>query len=329
MMNDREKSDPSKVAKKPANKAERSAAEPAERRGGAKGNAAQPHMLRTQSREGMSQGLDRVRTAARLDKKMRFTALLHHVTVDLLRDSYLLLKRDAASGVDGMTWHDYGEGLDARLLDLHARVHQGSYRAQPSRRKFIPKPDGRKRPLGIAALEDKIVQRAVIEVLNAIYEEDFLGFSYGFRPERSQHDALDALAVGIERTAVNFILDADIRAFFDTVSHEWLIRFVEHRIGDQRVCRLIRKWLKAGMMEEDGRLTPTEIGTPQGAVITPLTQKITFAVSDSTATGRRSRSAPGQWVVRCRNRMSNHDRVVGNQYLFHQESHDTLALLNV
>jgi group II intron reverse transcriptase/maturase len=222
----------------------------------------------------MSHGLERVRTAARLDKKVRFTALLHHVDVALLREAYSLLKREAASGVDGVTWRDYGEGLEPRLEALHARLHRGGYRALPSRRKFIPKPDGRKRPLGIAALEDKIVQRALAEVLNAIYEEDFLGFSYGFRPGRSQHDALDALAVGIERTAVNWILDADIRAFFDTVDHEWLIRFVEHRTGDRRVIRLIRKWLKAGVTEEDGRTTPTQVGTPQGAVISPLLANI-------------------------------------------------------
>jgi group II intron reverse transcriptase/maturase len=229
---------------------------------------------------------------------MRFTALLHHITADLLRDAYLLLKQDAAPGVDGMTWHEYGEGLDERLADLHARVHRGSYRAQPSRRKHIPKPDGRKRPLGIAALEDKIVQRALIEVLNAIYEEDFLGFSYGFRPGRGQHDALDALAVGIERTAVNFILDADIRAFFDTVSHEWLIRFVEHRIGDRRVLRLIRKWLKAGVMEEDGKVTPTEIGTPQGAVISPLLANIYLHyVFDLWAQQWRQRHAQGNVII--------------------------------
>ena len=205
---------------------------------------------------------------------MRFTALLHHVNIDLLRSAYSQLTRDAASGVDGVTWHDYGEGLEERLKDLHARVHRGAYRARPSRRKYIPKPDGRKRPLGIAALEDKIVQRAVGEVLNAIYEEDFFGFSYGFRPKRGQHDALDALAVGIERTTVNWILDADIAGFFDAVSHEWLIRFVEHRVGDRRVIRLIRKWLKAGVTEEDGRTTPTQIGTPQGAVISPLMANI-------------------------------------------------------
>jgi len=227
-------------------------------------------MHRTPSRESLSHGLDRVRLAARLDRKQRFTALLHHVTIDLLRDAYSWLKRDAAPGVDGVTWQAYGEGLEDNLEDLHARVHRGAYRAQPSRRKFIPKPDGRQRPLGIAALEDKIVQRALVEVLNAIFEVDFLGFSYGFRPKRSQHDALDALAVRIERIKVNWILDADIAGFFDTVSHEWLIKFIEHRIGDRRVIRLIRKWLKAGVTDDNGQTAPTVTGTPQGAVISPL-----------------------------------------------------------
>ena len=215
MMHDREKSDPSIVATKRANNDGRPSAEPVERRGGAEGNVRQPSTLRTPSRDGVTAGLERVRTAARLKKKEQFTALLHHVSVDLLRCAYSWLKRDAAAGVDGVTWGDYGRDLDRRLADLHARVHRGSYRAQPSRRQYIPKPDGRQRPLGIAAVEDKIVQRAVVEVLNAIYEEDFLGFSYGFRPGRSQHDALDALAVGIETRKVNWILDADIAGFLD------------------------------------------------------------------------------------------------------------------
>jgi len=297
MTHDGEKSDPAVVAEKPANKAEQSAAEPVERRAGAEENASRDGMLRTPSRDSMSNGLDRVRTAARLDKKVRFTALLHHVTVDLLGDAYSELRRDAASGVDGVTWHAYGEGLEQRLEDLCARVHRGAYRARPSRRTYIPKPDGRQRPLGIASLEDKIVQRALVEVLNAIYEEDFLGFSYGFRPGRSQHDALDALAVGIERTAVNWILDADIRAFFDTVDHEWLIRLVEHRIGDRRVIRLIRKWLKAGVTE-DGKTTPTSIGTPQGAVISPLLANIYLHyVFDLWAQQWRQRHAQGDVII--------------------------------
>jgi RNA-directed DNA polymerase len=188
----------------------------------------------------VSQGLDRVRQAAKARKKERFTALLQHVSVDLLKDAYSWLKRNAAPGVDGVTWQDYAQDLDANIVDVHARIHRSAYRALPSRRKYIAKPDGRQRPLGIAALEDKIAQRALVEVLNAIYEEDFLGFSYGYRPERSQHDAL---ATAITRTKVNWILDADVCSFFDSVSHDWLIRFVEHRVGDPRVIRLLRKWL--------------------------------------------------------------------------------------
>jgi RNA-directed DNA polymerase len=297
MMNDREKSDPFVVAMKPANNDGQPSAEPVERRGGAEGNAHQPSTLRTPSRAGVTAGLARIRTAARLKKKERFTALLHHVTVDLLRSAYTWLKRDAAAGVDGVTWDGYGKDLDRRLADLHARIHRGSYRAQPTRRQYIPKPDGRQRPLGIAAVEDKIVQRAVVEVLNAIYEEDFLGFSYGFRPGRGQHDALDALAVGIETRAVNWILDADIRSFFDAVSHDWLLRFVEHRIGDRRVIRLIRKWLKAGVME-DGQVMATEVGTPQGAVVSPLLANIYLHyVFDLWAERWRRREATGEVIV--------------------------------
>ena len=269
MMHGREKSDFAIVAMKPANKAGQPAAEWAERRVEAKGNTAESRTRRTPSRESVFQGLDRVRQTAKARQKERFTALLHHVSVDLLKDAYFWLKRNAAPGVDGVTWQDYAQDLEANIVDLHARIHRGAYRALPSRRKYIAKPDGRQRPLGIAALEDKIVQRALVEVLNAIYEEDFLGFSYGYRPERSQHDALDALATAITRMKVNWILDADVRSFFDSVSHDWLIRFVEHRVGDQRVIRLLRKWLKAGVME-DGAITPTEAGTPQGAVASPM-----------------------------------------------------------
>jgi group II intron reverse transcriptase/maturase len=241
-----------------------------EPRAGAEGNAIERGMRRTPSRESMSLGLDRVRQAAKEQKGERFTALLHHIDVERLRSAYGWLRKEASAGVDGVTWAAYGAGLECKLVDLHDRIHRGAYRAQPSRRVYIPKPDGRERPLGIAALEDKIVQRALVEVLNAIWEQDFLGFSYGFRPRRGQHDALDALAVGISQRKVNWILDADIAGFFDAVSHEWLIRFAEHRVGDRRVIRLIRKWLKAGV-EEDGQVTPGEVGTPQGAVITPPT----------------------------------------------------------
>jgi hypothetical protein len=219
MMNELEKSDPSIVAAKLANKSGGSDTESVEPRGGAKGNTPEPRTHRTLSRDSVSPGLERVRERARQGKKERFTALLHHVTVDLLRTSYLRLKRDAAPGVDGIRWREYGQDLEAKLVDLHGRVHRGAYRALPSRRKFIQKEDGRERPLGIAALEDKIVQRAVVEVLNAIYEQDFLGFSYGFRPGRGQHDALDALAVGITYTKVSWIVDADVRSFLETSSY--------------------------------------------------------------------------------------------------------------
>jgi group II intron reverse transcriptase/maturase len=202
-----------------------------------------------------------VREVARRDKRTRFTALLHHVTPKLLRESYYALKRDAAPGVDGVTWREYETNLDEKLADLHRRVHRGTYRAQPARRAYIPKADGRQRPLGIAALEDKIVQHAVVTVLNQIYEEDFLGFSYGFRPGRSQHHALDALWVGIMRKKVNWILDADVRSFFDSLSHEWLSKFIEHRVADRRVLRLVRKWLSAGVSEQ-GEWSKTEVGGP-------------------------------------------------------------------
>jgi len=292
-----EKSDPSIVAKKPANKLGQPGAELVERREGAEGNTVEPRTCRTPSRESVLQGLDRVRQAAKARKKERFTALLHHVNVELLKDAYFWLKRNAAPGVDGLTWKEYEEDLEAKVVDLHARLHRGAYRALPSRRKYIAKADGRQRPLGIAALEDKIVQRALVEVLNAIYEEDIVGFSYGFRSGRGQHDALDALAVGITRMKVNWILDADIRSFFDSVSHEWLIRFVEHRIGDPRVIRLIRKWLKAGVME-DGVVKPTEVGTPQGAVASPLLANIYLHyVFDLWANRWRDHHAYGEVII--------------------------------
>jgi group II intron reverse transcriptase/maturase len=216
----------------------------------------------------VSQGLAGVRRAAKARKGEKFTALLHHVTIGLLRDSFYALKREAAPGVDGVTWKEYEAGEEDRLKDLHKRIHRGAYRAQPSRRVYIPKADGRKRPLGIAALEDKIVQHAVVTILNQIYEVDFRGFSYGSRPERSQHQALDALTVGIERKQVNWVLDADIRGFFDNVDHEWMVRFLQHRVADRRVLRLIQKWLKAGV-SVDGTWSETKVGTPQGAVMTP------------------------------------------------------------
>lgn len=298
MVNGHEKSDPAIVARKRANVGgAEPPGEPVEPRAGAEGNAGQGGTRRTPSRESVSHGLDRIRQAARERKQERFTALLHHVDVELLRTAYFALKKEAAPGVDGTTWEDYGQDLEAKLRDLHGRVHRGSYRAQPSRRVFIAKPDGRQRPLGIAALEDKIVQRAVAEVLNAIYEEDFLGFSYGFRPGRGQHDALDALAMAITRTKVSWIVDADIAGFFDTLSHDWLLRFVEHRVGDHRLLRLIRKWLKAGVMEDGARVS-TGRGTPQGAVISPLLANIYLHyVFDRWAEQWRRRHARGNVIL--------------------------------
>src|SRR5215213_1740676 len=296
-MHGREKSDLAVVARKPANKAGRPAAEPVERRAGAEGNAGRQSTRRAQDRASVSQALGRVRQAARQRKKERFTALLHHLSPDLLRVAFFALKRDAAPGVDGLTWRDYEAELEPRLADLHARVHRGAYRALPSRRRYIPKPDGRQRPLAIAALEDKIVQKATVAVLNTIYEEDFLGFSYGFRPGRGQHDALDALVVGITGTRVNHILDCDIRSFFDAVSQAWLLRFVEHRIGDPRIIRLIRKWLTAGVLE-DGIVQVSDRGTGQGSVISPLLANIYLHyVFDLWAERWRRREVTGDMII--------------------------------
>jgi RNA-directed DNA polymerase len=264
-----EESDCAIVPMKLTNREDKTSAEPAEGRAQTKENDVQPHTHPTQSGARVSQGLDGVRQKARDNKQERFTALLHHLTVDLLRESFYALKRHAAAGVDGISWQQYEQGLEARLVELHGRVHRGAYRAQASRRVYIPKADGRQRPLGVTSLEDKIVQQAITTILNQIYEVDFRGFSYGFRPGRSPHQALDALSVGIYRKRVNWILDADIRGFFDHLSHEWMMKFVEHRVADTRILRLIRKWLKAGVSEE-GRWHETTAGTPQGAVISPL-----------------------------------------------------------
>jgi group II intron reverse transcriptase/maturase len=201
---------------------------------------------------------------------LRFTALLHHIyNPAMLREAYFSLKRDAAPGVDGETWRAYGEALEENIQDLSGRLRRGAYRAKPVRRAYIPKADGRQRPLGVPVLEDKLVQRATVEVLNAIYETDFLGLSYGFRPGRSQHNALDALYTGLLTKKVNWVLDADIRGFFDAIDHGWLVKFVEHRIADRRVVRLIQKWLSAGVLE-DGTRTRSEEGTPQGGSASPL-----------------------------------------------------------
>ena len=297
MTHGRRKSDSAIVAAKPTNKAERSAAEPVEPRAGTEGNAGQQSTCRAQNRASVSQALERIRQAAEQRKKEKFTALYHHLSIELFEQAFFDLKKKAAPGVDGLTWRIYQADLERNLEDLHARVHRGAYRALPSRRVYIPKPDGRQRPLAVAALEDKIVQRATTVVLNAIYEEDFLGFSYGFRPGRGPHDALDALAVGITSTKVNFILDADIRSFFDTVDQTWLIRFLEHRIGDGRIIRLIRKWLKAGILE-DGLVTVSEEGTGQGSVISPLLANVYLHyVLDLWAERWRRREATGAMII--------------------------------
>jgi RNA-directed DNA polymerase len=297
VMNGRGESDSVIVAVKPTNNAEQSAAEPVEPRTGTEGNAGQQSTYRAQDRASVSQALERIRQAARQREKEKFTALFHHLTIDLFEAAFDDLKKDAAAGVDGVTWKDYEADLEHRLEDLHGRVHRGAYRAQPSRRVYIPKADGRQRPLAIAALEDKIVKRATATVLSAIYEEDFLGFSYGFRPGRGSHDALDALVMGIEHRKVNFILDADIRSFFDMVSQDWLIRFVEHRIGDPRIIRLIRKWLKAGILE-DGVVTVSDRGTGQGSVISPMLANIYLHhVIDLWAERWRRREATGDMII--------------------------------
>src|SRR5271166_1255426 len=273
-MNDRGKSDGPVLPTKPLNKpAVMAGAEVVEGRGPAEGSTASESRSGRSAGMGVSSDLDRVRQVARKDKDVRFTALLHHVSVDRLREAYRAIQPGAAPGVDGVTWSDYGVDLEANLRDLHARVQRGAYRARPTRRVFIPKSDGRLRPLGVAALEDKILQRAVVEVLNAVYEEDFLGFSYGFRPGRSQHDALDALSVGIVRKKVNFVLDADISDFFTRLDQGWLERFLEHRIADKRALRLIQKWLRAGVTE-DGEWSSTKEGTAQGASVSPLLSNV-------------------------------------------------------
>jgi RNA-directed DNA polymerase len=297
VMHEPEKSDSVVVAEKPTNKTEQSVAEPVEPRTETKGNADQQSTRRAQDRESVSQALARVRQAARQRRRERFTALLHHVNLAMLRTAFYAIKRAAAPGVDGMTWETYEADLDRRIEDLHARVKSGAYRALPSRRSYIPKEDGSKRPLAVAALEDKIVQRAVSAVLSAIYEEDFLGFSYGFRPGRSQHDALDALIVGISSRKVNFILDADIRSFFMEVSQEWVVRFLEHRIGDKRIIRLVQKWLRAGVLE-DRIVTVEETGTGQGSVISPMLANVYLHyVFDLWAARWRRREATGNMII--------------------------------
>jgi group II intron reverse transcriptase/maturase len=331
MMNGPEKSDPAIVATKLTNKAEQpsaeqsagalDAAEPVERRAGTKGNAGQQSTRRTQSRASVSQALERIRKVAKERKKERFTALFHHISVDLLEEAFFELKKNAAPGVDRLTWKDYEADIECNLEDLHGRVRQGAYRALPSRRVYIPKPDGRQRPLAVAALEDKIVQRAVVALLNAIYEEDFLGFSYGFRPGRGAHDAMDALCVGIHSKKVSFILDADIRSFFDEISQEWLIRFLEHRIGDRRIIRLIQKWLKAGILE-DGVVSVSDRGTGQGSVISPLLANIYLHYTlDLWAARWRQHTATGDMIIV---RYAD-DFIVGFQYESDAEMRERLG----
>jgi len=297
-MDGRGKSDGSVVPEKPPNNAGQPAAEAVEGRGPAKGNSPERNALRTQSRVSAPSALERVRQAAGKERKQRFTTLLHHVyDIDRLRTAYLALKRNAAAGVDGETWRHYGEDLEVNLQDLSDRLKRGAYRAKPVRRAYIPKADGRQRPLGVPTLEDKIVQRSVVEVLNAIYETDFLGFSYGFRPGRSPHKALDALTVGIMTKKVNWVLDADIRGFFDTLDHGWLVRFVEHRIADRRVVRLIQKWLSAGVLE-DGKRTRSEVGTVQGGSVSPLLANVYLHyVFDLWVQRWRKKQAHGDVVV--------------------------------
>src|ERR1700730_3245782 len=292
-----EESDRGVVPKSRSNNEAQAEAEGEEGRPRIKENASQTHTSPAQNGERVSQGLAGVRQAARQRKKEKFTTLLHHLTEALLGDSFYRLKREAATGVDGVTWKEYETGLAERLRDLRGRVHRGAYRAQPSRRIYLQKADGRQRPIGIAALEDKIVQGAVVKILNQIYEEDFLGFSYGFRPGRSQHDGLDALTVGIERKRVNWVLDADIRGFFDNLDHEWLLKFMQHRVADPRMLRLIQKWLKAGVSEE-GTWSETKVGTPQGAVISPLLANIYLHY------------ALDQWVEAWRRKVAKGDVVI-------------------
>lgn len=268
-------SDESILLSTSANKdAAEASAESIEGRDSANGNATPPTSPRTQSRtKRESLGLHGVREAARKNRSLRFTALLHHLDERMLLESFDHLKKSSAAGIDGMTWHDYEANVEANIKDLHGRIHRGAYRAKPSQRVWIPKADGRKRPLAVASLEDKLVQQAVLWVIQSIYEQDFLGFSYGFRPGRSQHMALDALSVALIDKPVNWILDADLESFFDSIDHSWLIKFLEHRIGDNRILRLIRKWLRAGVIE-DGVWSPGEEGSPQGSVISPILSNV-------------------------------------------------------
>jgi RNA-directed DNA polymerase len=305
------KSDGCVVPAKLPNNAAQAVAEAVEGRRPAEGNTDRPTRTGLSAGQRVPSGLDRVREVARRDKEARFTALLHHVDLARLWAAYSGINPKAAPGIDQVTWDAYGRDLRANLEDLLRRVHSGAYRARPSRRVYIPKPDGRQRPLGIAVLEDKILQRAVVEVLNAVYEEDFLGYSYGFRPGRGPHDALDALAVGISERKVNWILDADVSDFFTRLDHSWLEKFLGHRIADKRVLRLVGKWLAAGVVE-DGNWSETTEGSPQGASASPLLANVYLHyVFDLWIRHWRSRQARGDMVVV---RFAD-DFVVGFQHL--------------
>lgn len=309
-MHDHEKSDSAIVSKNVPNNERSLSAEGLEKRAEPKRNRDHEAMVRTQRRAAMSNGLVAVRQAARKDKRIRFTALLHHLTIDLLRESYFALKKNSAAGIDGVTWKAYGSDLEKRLHFLHNQIHKGSYRANAAKRVYIPKADGSRRPLSIWCLEDKIVQQATVTVLSAVYEADFLGFSYGFRPGKGQHDALDALTVGIYRHKVNWILDADIQKFFDRMSHEWLEKFLKHRIGDKRLLRLIKKWTKVGILEE-GNIIRASMGVPQGAVISPILANIYLHYAyDLWANQWRKRKTNGEVIII---RYAD-DTIVGFQY---------------
>jgi group II intron reverse transcriptase/maturase len=296
-MHGSEESDRPIVLMKSPNKPGQPGAEVMEGRGLVKENTGQQNTLRTLRREGVPNALDRVRQAAQRNKAERFSALFHHVTQERLREAFMSIKRKASPGIDGVTWTQYERDLDSNIADLHARLHRGAYHVKPSRRAYIPKADGRMRPLGIAALEDKIVQRVVAEVLNSIYETDFLGFSYGFRPGRRAHEALDALAMGIRNKKVSWVLDADIRGYFDAIDHDWMMKFLEHRIADRRVLRLIQKWLKAGVVEE-GKWTESVVGSPQGASLSPLLANVFLHyVLDLWVQSWRKRKAEGDVII--------------------------------
>ncbi len=308
--NDSRKSDNNIVPEKPANNEAKTFAEQVEGRELTKGNTIKTTAVRTQGRVAASIGLNGVRRKAQQDKEARFNNLFHHITPKLLTKSFYDLKRKAAAGVDEVTWYEYRTGLAEQIVDLHERVHAGSYRAQPVRRTYIKKSDGRQRPLGVTALEDKIVQQAIATILNQIYEVDFMGFSYGFREKRSQHDALDALYIGITRCKIRYILDADISGFFDRINHEWLLKFMKHRVADRKILRLIRKWLKVGIVE-DGKRTTQDIGTPQGSVISPVLANIYLHYAQDLWMHQwRKRNAGGDVIMI---RYAD-DSVVGFQY---------------